>query len=66
MHAARALGKEAGLIRIQLDDQMDSKTLLGTYVCTDTPGEFLWQPGALTQAVMQGRWVMCVCVCARV
>ena len=45
----------AGLIRIHLDDQMDSKTLLGSYVCTDTPGEFLWQPGALTQAVQQGR-----------
>ncbi len=48
----------AGLIRIHLDDQMDSKTLLGSYVCTDTPGEFLWQPGALTQAVQQGRCVL--------
>lgn len=58
MHAARKLGKDKGLIRIHLDDQMDSKTLLGSYVCTDTPGEFLWKAGALTQAVLQGRWVL--------
>ena len=54
---ARKLGKDKSLIRIHLDDQMDSKTLLGSYVCTDTPGEFLWKAGALTQAVQQGRWV---------
>ncbi|EKX38425.1 hypothetical protein GUITHDRAFT_77201, partial [Guillardia theta CCMP2712] len=47
-----------GLIRIHLDDQMDSKTLLGSYVCTDTPGEFVWKEGALTQAVQQGRWIV--------
>ena len=58
MHVARKLGKDKSLIRIHLDDQMDSKTLLGSYVCTDTPGEFLWKPGALTQAVEQGRWVL--------
>ena len=32
--------------------------LLGTYVCTDVPGEFRWQAGALTQAVQQGRWAV--------
>jgi midasin len=37
---------------------MDVKTLLGTYVCTDLPGEFKWQPGVLTQAVQAGRWVV--------
>jgi midasin len=42
---------------VQLDDQVDSKTLLGTYICTEVPGEFVWQPGALTQAVRDGRWV---------
>jgi midasin (ATPase involved in ribosome maturation) len=39
-------------VEIHLDDQMDSKTLFGTYVCTDVPGEFKWQPGALTQVRM--------------
>ncbi|GBG32276.1 Midasin [Hondaea fermentalgiana] len=54
---ARMHGKESTLVELQLDDQMDSKTLLGTYVCTDVPGEFRWQPGALTQAVLNGCWV---------
>jgi len=55
---ARMQGKLDTLVELQLDDQMDSKTLLGTYVCTDIPGEFLWQPGALTQAVTSGCWVL--------
>ena len=38
-----------GFLRIQLGDQTDSKMLLGQYRCTDTPGEFVWQPGVLTQ-----------------
>lgn len=46
------------MIEIHLDDQVDSKVLLGTYVCTDIPGEFKWKPGALTQAVIDGKWVL--------
>ncbi len=38
-----------GFLRIQLGDQTDSKMLLGQYRCTDIPGEFIWQPGVLTQ-----------------
>ena len=34
------------------------KSLLGTYVCTDTPGEFAWQPGPLLQAVRAGFWIL--------
>ncbi len=45
-------------LRIYIDDQMDSKTLLGTQTCTDIPGEFVWRPGALAQAMTQGRWVV--------
>lgn len=41
------------MVRIHLDDQMDSKSLLGAYICTAVPGEFVWQPGPLTQAVLQ-------------
>eukprot|EP01052_Picozoa_sp_SAG31_P017819 SAG31_NODE_1236_length_9195_cov_6.761214_1_plen_2798_part_10 len=55
---AARVGQAKGLIRIHLDDQLDSKVLLGTYVCTDVPGQFQWQPGALTQAVKQGRWIL--------
>ena len=46
------------LVELHIDDQMDIKTLLGTYICTDLPGEFKWQPGVLTQAVTVGRWVV--------
>ena len=46
------------LVELQIDDQMDSKTLLGTYLCTDTPGQFKWNPGALTRAVQNGDWLL--------
>lgn len=48
----KELNKKApanGFLRIQLGDQTDSKMLLGQYRCTDVPGEFVWQPGVLTQ-----------------
>jgi midasin len=37
------------VIKLQLGDQTDSKTLLGTYVCSEIPGEFVWKAGALTK-----------------
>ncbi|XP_053677442.1 midasin [Anopheles nili] len=54
----RKLAPKTGFLRVQLGDQTDSKTLLGQYRCTDTPGEFVWQPGVLTQAVMYGYWLL--------
>ena len=36
-------------IWIQIDDQMDAKSLVGSYVCTATPGEFRWQLGPLAE-----------------
>lgn len=46
---ATKIGSKNGFLRIQLGDQTDSKMLLGQYRCTDVPGEFIWQPGVLTQ-----------------
>ncbi|XP_073008545.1 midasin isoform X3 [Typha latifolia] len=43
---------------IHLDEHMDSRTLLGSYICTEQPGEFKWHPGSLTQAVMNGFWIV--------
>ncbi|KAK3603576.1 hypothetical protein CHS0354_028005 [Potamilus streckersoni] len=59
-HLAAVTGRNAAphLMKIQLGDQMDSKALLGTYRCTEVPGEFMWQPGVLMQAVTQGYWVL--------
>ena len=41
------------LLKIQMGDQLDSKTLLGLYTCTDVPGQFAYRPGVLAQAVTQ-------------
>ncbi|KAL1494716.1 hypothetical protein ABEB36_010268 [Hypothenemus hampei] len=54
--AGRILGQT--FIKVQMDDQMDSKMLLGTYRSSDIPGEFIWQPGVLTQAVVEGHWLL--------
>lgn len=48
----------SNFVKVQLGDQTDSKMLLGTYRCTDIPGEFVWQPGVLTQAVLDGNWLL--------
>ncbi|GAB4842594.1 hypothetical protein Ancab_012570 [Ancistrocladus abbreviatus] len=43
---------------IHMDEQIDGRMLIGSYVCTEQPGEFRWQPGSLTQAAMNGLWVV--------
>ncbi|KAK9303268.1 hypothetical protein QLX08_005030 [Tetragonisca angustula] len=56
---AQATGHDAeNFAKVQLGDQTDSKMLLGMYRCTDIPGEFLWQPGVLTEAVLSGKWLL--------
>ncbi|XP_052182550.1 midasin isoform X2 [Diospyros lotus] len=56
----RELAWDSGnqVLSIHMDEQMDGKTLVGSYVCTEQPGEFRWQPGSLTQAVRNGFWVV--------
>lgn len=46
------------LIEFHIDEETDSKTLIGSYSTTDIPGEFAWRAGALTHASRQGRWVL--------
>lgn len=55
---ADELGQGKTMITLHLNDQTDAKLLIGMYVSTITPGSFQWQPGVLTQAVLEGRWVM--------
>ncbi|KAG5308278.1 MDN1 protein, partial [Acromyrmex insinuator] len=58
-YLARVTGHDtSNFIKMQLGDQTDSKMLLGMYRCTDVPGEFVWQPGVLTQAVIAGKWLL--------
>ncbi|CAH9088613.1 unnamed protein product [Cuscuta europaea] len=46
------------VLSIHMDEQIDGKTLVGSYVCAENPGEFRWQHGSLTQAVSNGLWVV--------
>ncbi len=57
-HAAALTGNAASMVRVQLDDQMDAKALVGAYACAARPGEFVWQPGPLAHAAAAGRWVL--------
>ncbi|XP_020701231.1 midasin isoform X3 [Dendrobium catenatum] len=53
-----ALKSGSRVLFIHMDEQMDSKSLIGSYVSSDQPGEFKWQPGSLTQALLGGFWVV--------
>ncbi|KAL4583665.1 hypothetical protein LXL04_008247 [Taraxacum kok-saghyz] len=53
-----AQGNGSQVLSIHMDEQMDGKTLIGSYVCAEQPGEFRWQPGSLTQAIINGLWVV--------
>ena len=50
--------QEDELLELHVDEETDSKTLLGSYVATDIPGEFVWMAGPLTSAARLGRWVL--------
>ena len=46
------------VISLFVDSSIDGRTLLGTYLCTEVPGEFVWSPGVLSQAASQGKWLL--------
>ncbi|KAK9849644.1 hypothetical protein WJX84_000969, partial [Apatococcus fuscideae] len=55
---AQKTGNSSSMLHVHVDDQMDSKSLLGAYICTSVPGQFSWQPGPLAKAVCEGRWLV--------
>ena len=55
---ALAAGQHDKMVTVHLDEQVDSRSLLGAYVCGSTPGEFVWQPGVVAQAAVHGRWLL--------
>ena len=55
---AQDLAKDSKLLTLHLNEQTDAKLLIGMYKSVKTPGEFTWQPGVLTTAVLQGRWIL--------
>ncbi|KRZ96239.1 Midasin [Trichinella sp. T8] len=46
------------LVVLQLSEQMDVKACFGGYVCTEMPGEFCWQLGAIGEAARMGKWLL--------
>ena len=54
---ARTLGHQSDLLTLHLNEQTDAKLLIGLYTSGTAPGTFRWQPGVLTTAVKEGRWV---------
>jgi midasin len=55
--AARELNKLSSMITLHLNDQTDAKSLIGLYT-TSATGSFVWQPGILTRAMEEGKWVV--------
>ncbi|KAL8948650.1 MAG: hypothetical protein Q9222_005182, partial [Ikaeria aurantiellina] len=55
---ARRLGHEERMLVLHLNEQTDAKLLIGMYTSAGGSGSFAWQPGVLTKAVMEGRWVI--------
>eukprot|EP00928_Gymnodinium_smaydae_P070251 TRINITY_DN54136_c0_g1_i1.p1 TRINITY_DN54136_c0_g1~~TRINITY_DN54136_c0_g1_i1.p1 ORF type:complete len:2263 (+),score=321.22 TRINITY_DN54136_c0_g1_i1:723-6791(+) len=56
-HAAKLMGQEEPIF-LYCDEQTDIKTLLGSYVCGEVVGEFVWRPGIITEALCSGRWLV--------
>jgi midasin len=44
--------------RIDMNDQIDGKTLLGNYSGHEVPGQFAWTNGIITKAVIKGDWLL--------
>ena len=55
---ASMTGRGSTMISLHVNEQIDTKLLLGTYTSGKLPGVFEWQPGILTKAVSEGRWVL--------
>ena len=43
---------------IAMNDQVDGKSLLGSYSCHEVPGQFTWTNGIITKAVINGDWLL--------
>ena len=58
LEAARLLRKADSLITLHLNEQTDAKSLVGLHASSPSDHTFVWQPGVLTKAMEQGRWVL--------
>ena len=44
--------------RIAMNDQIDGKTLIGSYSCQEVPGQFTWINGLITRTALNGGWLL--------
>lgn len=49
VHNLAAATHNEDMLELYMDANTDSRALLGSYMCSQTPGEFFWQPGPLSQ-----------------
>lgn len=56
--AAASMGQAESLVTLHLNEQTDAKSLLGMYSTSPATGSFAWQPGVLSKAAREGRWVL--------
>ena len=50
--------KSPELLKLQMGDQIDRKVLIGSYHCTEIPGQFVWKAGPITKALIEGNWIV--------
>lgn len=55
---AATMGQAESMVTLHLNEQTDAKSLLGMYATSSATGSFAWQPGVLTKAAREGRWVL--------
>lgn len=55
---AATMGQAESMVTLHLNEQTDAKSLLGMYATSSTTGSFSWQPGVLTKAAREGRWLL--------
>lgn len=55
---AATMGQSETMITLHLNEQTDAKSLLGMYSTSPASGSFAWQPGVLTKAAREGRWIL--------
>jgi midasin len=55
---AATMGQAETMVTLHLNEQTDAKSLLGMYATSSATGSFSWQPGVLTKAAREGRWLL--------
>ncbi|OQD75534.1 hypothetical protein PENDEC_c007G04111 [Penicillium decumbens] len=55
---AATMGQAETMVTLYLNEQTDAKSLLGMYATSSAAGSFSWQPGVLTKAAREGRWLL--------